>query len=396
MKANDLSSFLINSDTVYDLLKGEEKCERKFSLPQRSWFAGYLRLFACLSFAGLIFVLALVIQQDTPGTFAFFMLFFFTAIIFFDYMEYRKSAETKHCQDLVNLSLLLEHETLKDFYRKGYNFFTRYLQKENKTKATKNKRLRYPIDDIRKAFINKLINSENIHQRNVLDAGCGNGKISNLYEQAGNSVMATELSEELIQSCRKANGKTPVVCDVNALPFKPKAFTVVNLTDILEHLDNPQNALLEINRQLQPGGKLVLSVPNSQSLTMGDLFNPLNPLVIAERLISLFYEQILPPRRMLQFFEENEEGVYTYHTAFTKEELSGLLQRAGFEIVYLSTFLFLNRGFPSIFTLLPGFLGSRWTDFAVATELMLSRLPLIKHFGANWLLCAAKQKQADC
>jgi SAM-dependent methyltransferase len=51
---------------------------------------------------------------------------------------------------------------------------------------------------------------------------------------------------------------------VLALPFADASFEVVSAFDVLEHCDPESLALSELSRVLQPGGRLVLSVPAYQ------------------------------------------------------------------------------------------------------------------------------------
>ncbi len=54
--------------------------------------------------------------------------------------------------------------------------------------------------------------------------------------------------------------------DLEACPFSEDSFDVVTLWHVLEHLPNPRGTLQIIRKILRPGGILILSVPNMQSL----------------------------------------------------------------------------------------------------------------------------------
>lgn len=49
------------------------------------------------------------------------------------------------------------------------------------------------------------------------------------------------------------------------LPFKSDMFDLVNFTNVLEHLENRKNILLEIKRVKKKNGVMLLSVPNSET-----------------------------------------------------------------------------------------------------------------------------------
>lgn len=52
-----------------------------------------------------------------------------------------------------------------------------------------------------------------------------------------------------------------VVGSVYKLPFKDNEFDIALCLVVLEHLEDPQKAIIEIKRILKPGGKIFVSVP---------------------------------------------------------------------------------------------------------------------------------------
>jgi len=68
-------------------------------------------------------------------------------------------------------------------------------------------------------------------------------------------------------------------------------------------------------------------------LPLDSLFRCINPLILIEKVISLYFDGILPPRNILgQWIDFN-----FYHTEFTKNEIIILIKTAGFEIVSFET-----------------------------------------------------------
>ena len=55
--------------------------------------------------------------------------------------------------------------------------------------------------------------------------------------------------------------KPDIYCNALNLPFTDNFFDVVLLFDVLEHIENSDQLLSEINRVLKPGGKLLMQVP---------------------------------------------------------------------------------------------------------------------------------------
>jgi SAM-dependent methyltransferase len=88
----------------------------------------------------------------------------------------------------------------------------------------------------------------------VLDAGCGEGVLVEEY--------ASRLAIEGVDAeYSSPNVRTGLLTD---LPFPEARFAVVLCLDVLEHLPigDQRAALEELTRVLQPGGNLLLSVPN--------------------------------------------------------------------------------------------------------------------------------------
>lgn len=96
--------------------------------------------------------------------------------------------------------------------------------------------------------------------RRVLDLGCGEGHLSKILSARGFLVIGVE---------RKATPNFPpevelVQADLDrGLPPLPGGFDFILCGDVLEHLRDPLSTLLELRLLLNPGGRLVASLPNS-------------------------------------------------------------------------------------------------------------------------------------
>jgi SAM-dependent methyltransferase len=88
----------------------------------------------------------------------------------------------------------------------------------------------------------------------VLDAGAGKG----LYKHHFN-----EQHYESADFCQidKAYGEITYVCDLENIPVESDKYDLVLLTQVLEHLPNPEKVLKELNRVVRPEGELWLSTP---------------------------------------------------------------------------------------------------------------------------------------
>ena len=98
-----------------------------------------------------------------------------------------------------------------------------------------------------------------ITQQKILNVGCGTGGTLPSLEKFG-SVSNVDVSDDAIEFMKK-RGYTVKKVDGVKLPFKKDTFSLVAAFDVLEHIDNDVEALKEWARVLEPGGKIVLTVP---------------------------------------------------------------------------------------------------------------------------------------
>ena len=88
----------------------------------------------------------------------------------------------------------------------------------------------------------------------VLDAGAGDCPYKHLFSEA---------RYESADFCQvdKAYGEITHVCDLTDIPVEDNRYDLILLTQVLEHLPEPQDVLREMLRILKPGGELWLSAP---------------------------------------------------------------------------------------------------------------------------------------
>lgn len=107
-----------------------------------------------------------------------------------------------------------------------------------------------------------------------LDLGCGGGMLMAAATEMkpGLTVMGIDASMTWLVVARKYVsdcGGEPILAAAmgEALPLADESIPGIVSLDVIEHVDDPDVYLAEINRVLQPGGQIALSTPNRFSLT---------------------------------------------------------------------------------------------------------------------------------
>lgn len=101
----------------------------------------------------------------------------------------------------------------------------------------------------------------------VLEVGCGNGNVLRVLQKAcpEGMVVGLELWFDGLLFARRRSDAFVVQGDVRSCPFS-KQFDLIGMFDVLEHIQEDQETLLSLWKQLAPGGRLLLTVPAHQFL----------------------------------------------------------------------------------------------------------------------------------
>ena len=110
---------------------------------------------------------------------------------------------------------------------------------------------------VRRARLTREITKRLAVRNSFLEVGCGTGYLASHLAGQGLRVTGCDL---FTGSCENARFRL-VRADAVHLPFANRSFRSLGLFDVIEHLDEPENALAEAFRVLEPGGFLFLTVP---------------------------------------------------------------------------------------------------------------------------------------
>jgi 2-polyprenyl-3-methyl-5-hydroxy-6-metoxy-1,4-benzoquinol methylase len=98
---------------------------------------------------------------------------------------------------------------------------------------------------------------------NLLDYGCGVGVFTSRAERNGWAVQGVELSEGARILAQQKLKKGKVVAHRSKLD--ETTYDAVTLFHVLEHLDDPTDVLTWVRERMNPGGALIIAVPNYES-----------------------------------------------------------------------------------------------------------------------------------
>lgn len=97
----------------------------------------------------------------------------------------------------------------------------------------------------------------------LLDVGSAEGDNTKFYLNKARRTFALDFNPTFIsKGKRRLSSINFVVAKSEHLPFKHNSFSVVTLTEVLEHISDEQKTIDEIYRVLKPNGRLILSVPH--------------------------------------------------------------------------------------------------------------------------------------
>jgi SAM-dependent methyltransferase len=157
----------------------------------------------------------------------------------------------------------------------------------------------------------------------ILDLGCGDG--SALAVAAGphsaHRFVGIDWSADALRRAR-ALGLTVVRAGVAApgLPVADGAADVVIMSEVIEHLVDPDGAVAEARRVLRPGGELLLSTPN-----LAAWYN--------RGLLALGIQPVFSEVSLHGVFGRPGRVVAGHLRLFTRRALTGFLAAHGFRCV---------------------------------------------------------------
>lgn len=184
----------------------------------------------------------------------------------------------------------------------------------------------YVLKDFPHSSHRWLLQKVGRHPTYLLEVGTWNGFLGQKLRELGHRVVGLE-KDTLQAAAARPFYQELLVADLEALPPLPGApFPLILCGDVLEHTREPEKVLAHLLTALEPGGRILVTVPNVAFVSL--------------RLALLFGH-----------FTYRQRGILdrTHLRFFTKASLLRLLHQQGLEVLQL-------RGLPPPLPLLwPGF-----------------------------------------
>ncbi len=98
--------------------------------------------------------------------------------------------------------------------------------------------------------------------KRCLDLGSDNGVISYYLRKLGGTWSSADLTEQAVESIRSLVVDRVELCSGEQLPFPDKAFEVIVVVDMLEHVEDDALFIEELHRVSAPDARLLINAPN--------------------------------------------------------------------------------------------------------------------------------------
>jgi len=112
----------------------------------------------------------------------------------------------------------------------------------------------HPFFFVRREIFSFLESNSNFLSGKLLDFGCGSKPYEKLFKNSNNYV-GVEVSGN------KENLKSDIYYTGIALPFADNTFDSILCTEVLEHVEQLDDVMIELYRVLKPGGRMIVTSP---------------------------------------------------------------------------------------------------------------------------------------
>jgi SAM-dependent methyltransferase len=177
------------------------------------------------------------------------------------------------------------------------------------------------------------------------------------------------------------------------MPFADATVDVVVLSEVIEHLLQPELAVWEITRVLKPGGVLVMTTNNASEVPLRSPSS--HAFAWLEKAFGAEYPSLISLRPWVwpypvdrELLPEGSPDVYLPHTHHIMAETRGMFAAAGLDTFQWSTFEFPPpQAASAVWLDKRGATGRRIVD---VIEAVAQRTPLVRRLGCHVFMLARK------
>jgi 2-polyprenyl-3-methyl-5-hydroxy-6-metoxy-1,4-benzoquinol methylase len=183
----------------------------------------------------------------------------------------------------------------------------------------------------------------------VLDVGCGNGVISRSLGEVDYNVYGIDVSEKAIAKAKELNKFPNVSFDVisaEQLVAEGKKYDAIICSEVLEHLNRPEDLLITLYQSLTDTGVLIITVPNGKGPR--ELFVT-RPVIWLKKKDNFIWHGLLRLKKLLGYkgtTVQSDASDLTHIHFFTKKSLDSLARLNNFKIIRFGKTNFIEDVFP--------------------------------------------------
>ncbi|MBN1267183.1 MAG: methyltransferase domain-containing protein [Anaerolineales bacterium] len=215
-----------------------------------------------------------------------------------------------------------------------------------------------------------------------LDYGAYDGSVIRILVETGCAVSAVgvEVNRKIVE---ENEGLMPPKASLQLiernqpLPFNNSRFSSASLLDVIEHIADQQLVLNELYRVLQPGGRLIVTVPGKHLFSFLDTGNFKFRFPRIHR--ALYLIRHTAEEYDLRYLDnpdgligdiEREKG---WHQHFSRRELQELLEGCGFQVCVFDGSGFFTRLILPFRLVSPAFLRPLWNRLLALDARLFAR-----------------------
>ena len=206
------------------------------------------------------------------------------------------------------------------------------------------------IADIKRLEIILKTLTENLPSgATVLDVGCGNGIISRGIGSKGFQVHGIDISEKAIEKAKELNTLPNVRFDVisaEQLVAGGKKYQAAICSEVLEHLNHPEQLLHTLYQSLTEEGILIVTVPNGKGPREVLVTKP---VIKMQRKKNFMWKMMTSSKKILGYSGttiQSDADDLTHVQFFSKKALYELAAENNFQIVRFDVTNFMDDVFP--------------------------------------------------